>query len=90
MRLNLAGAAVLVVVIVVSNLIGALKNYRQRLLNMRVMLSLRRALFDRLLHLPLPQTLGHEDRRHPVAAHRRHRHHHRAAADWPSFRPPCR
>src|SRR6185503_9385375 len=27
--------------------------YRQRLLNTRVMLSLRRALFERLLHLPL-------------------------------------
>ena len=32
-----------------------LKDYRQRLLNVRVMLSLRRALFDRLLHLPLPK-----------------------------------
>ena len=31
------------------------KNYRQRLLNTRVMLTLRRALFDRLLHLPLPR-----------------------------------
>jgi ATP-binding cassette subfamily B protein/subfamily B ATP-binding cassette protein MsbA len=31
------------------------KDYRQRLLNVRVMLSLRRALFDRLLHLPLPK-----------------------------------
>ena len=41
--------------IVVSNLIGALKDYRQRLLNTRVMLSLRRSLFERLLHLPLPK-----------------------------------
>ena len=32
-----------------------LKDYRQRLLNVRVMLSLRRSLFDRLLHLPLPR-----------------------------------
>ena len=32
-----------------------LKDYRQRLLNVRVMLSLRRSLFDRLLHLPLPK-----------------------------------
>ena len=31
------------------------KDYRQRLLNVRVMLSLRRSLFDRLLHLPLPK-----------------------------------
>ena len=42
-------------VIVLSNLIGVLKDYRQRLLNVRVMLSLRRSLFDRLLHLPLPK-----------------------------------
>ncbi len=52
-RLNLTGA-LFVVVIVASNLVGALKDYRQRLLNTRVMLALRRALFDRLLHLPLP------------------------------------
>ena len=37
------------------SLIGVLKDYRQRLLNMRVMLALRRSLFDRLLHLPLPK-----------------------------------
>src|SRR5206468_12459236 len=37
----------------VSHAIGVLKDYRQRLLNVRVMLSLRRSLFDRLLHLPL-------------------------------------
>jgi len=53
-RLHLAGA-LFVVVIVLSNLIGMLKDYRQRLLNVRVMLSLRRALFDRFLHLPLPR-----------------------------------
>ena len=53
-RLNLAGAA-FVGVIILSNLIGALKDYRQRLLNSRVILSLRRSLFDRLLHLPLPK-----------------------------------
>jgi ATP-binding cassette subfamily B protein len=40
-------------VVIVNNLVGALKEYRQQLLNVRVMLSLRRALFDRLLHLPL-------------------------------------
>ena len=51
-QLHLAGAAFLAVV-VVSKLIGVLKDYRQRLVNVRVMLSLRRALFDRLLHLPL-------------------------------------
>ena len=53
-RLHLAGAAFLCLV-VVSNLVGVLKDYRQRLLNTRVMLSLRRALFDRLLHLPMPR-----------------------------------
>ena len=37
------------------SLVGVLKDYRQRLLNVRVMLSLRRSLFDRLLHLPLPK-----------------------------------
>jgi ATP-binding cassette subfamily B protein/subfamily B ATP-binding cassette protein MsbA len=53
-RLNLAGATFLAVIIL-SNLVNAAKDYRQRLLNVRVMLSLRRALFDRLLHLPLPK-----------------------------------
>ncbi len=61
--------------------IRVLKDYRQRLLNVQVMLSLRRSLFDRLLHLPLPQAVGHEDRRHPVAADRRRRHDDRPAAD---------
>jgi ATP-binding cassette subfamily B protein len=51
-RLNVAGVAYLVV-IVLTSLSGSLKNYRQRLVNTRVMLSLRRSLFDRLLHLPL-------------------------------------
>ena len=41
--------------IILSKLLGVLKDYRQRLLNVRVMLSLRRSLFDRLLHLPLPK-----------------------------------
>jgi ATP-binding cassette, subfamily B, bacterial len=53
-RLNLAGALFLALIIA-SNLVGALKDYRQRLLNTRVMLALRRALFERLLHLPLPR-----------------------------------
>jgi ATP-binding cassette subfamily B protein len=52
--LHLAGGLFLVV-IVLSNLVGVLKDYRQRLLNTRVMLSLRRSLYDRLLHLPLPK-----------------------------------
>jgi ATP-binding cassette subfamily B protein/subfamily B ATP-binding cassette protein MsbA len=53
-RLHLAGA-VFLAVIVLSKLASFLKDYRQRLLNVRVMLSLRRALFGRLLHLPLPR-----------------------------------
>jgi ATP-binding cassette subfamily B protein/subfamily B ATP-binding cassette protein MsbA len=53
-RLHLAGA-VFLTVIVVSGLIQVLKDYRQKLLNIRVMLSLRRALFERLLRLPLPK-----------------------------------
>ena len=42
-------------VIIFSNLVNAFKDYRQRLLNARVMLALRRSLFERLLHLPLPK-----------------------------------
>jgi ATP-binding cassette subfamily B protein/subfamily B ATP-binding cassette protein MsbA len=42
-------------VIFASSLFGVLKDYRQRLLNVRVMLSLRQSLFHRLLHLPLPK-----------------------------------
>jgi ATP-binding cassette subfamily B protein len=53
-RLQLIGALFLGTVIV-SNLINVVKDYRQRLLNTKVMLSLRRSLFDRLLHLPLPK-----------------------------------
>ena len=53
-RLNLVGGTFLSVIIL-SNLISVVKDYRQRLLNTGVMLSLRRSLFDRLLHLPLPK-----------------------------------
>ncbi len=53
-RLELAGG-LFVGVVVVSNLANALRDYRQRLVNVRVMLSLRRALFGRFLHLPLPK-----------------------------------
>lgn len=52
--LHLAGT-LFVGVVVLSRLIGVLKDYRQRLLNVRVMLSLRQSLFERLLHLPLPK-----------------------------------
>lgn len=53
-NLHWAGAA-FVLALVLSNLVNVLRDYRQRLLNIRVMLTLRRALFDRLLHLPLPR-----------------------------------
>jgi ATP-binding cassette subfamily B protein/subfamily B ATP-binding cassette protein MsbA len=53
-RLHAAGATFLTVILV-SNLMGMVREYRQRQLNVQVMLSLRRSLFDRLLHLPLPQ-----------------------------------
>lgn len=53
-HLNIVGATFLAVV-VLAKVIGVTKDYRQKLLNARVMLSLRRALYDRLLHLPLPK-----------------------------------
>jgi ATP-binding cassette subfamily B protein/subfamily B ATP-binding cassette protein MsbA len=52
-RLTLTGSLFLALIIV-SNLVNALREFRQRLLNNHVMLSLRRSLFDRLLRLPLP------------------------------------
>jgi ATP-binding cassette subfamily B protein len=52
-RLQWAGGAFLAVILI-SSLITVARDYRQRLLNVRVMLALRRALFDRLLHLPCP------------------------------------
>ncbi len=51
-RLNLAGVAFLVVILS-SRTLDALRGYRQRLLNSKVVLSLRRALYERLLFLPL-------------------------------------
>jgi ATP-binding cassette subfamily B protein len=53
-RLNLTGGLFLSLIIL-SNVVGSLRDYRQRMLNTRVMLALRRALFDRFLHLPLPK-----------------------------------
>ena len=53
-KLHLAGGF-FVAVIVVGNMARITKDYRQKLLNVRVMLSLRQSLFDRLLHLPLPK-----------------------------------
>jgi ATP-binding cassette subfamily B protein/subfamily B ATP-binding cassette protein MsbA len=53
-RLHLAGG-LFVAVVVLTQLVNVTRDYRQRLLNTRVMLSLRRALFERMLRLPLPQ-----------------------------------
>jgi ATP-binding cassette subfamily B protein len=50
--LNLAGGAFLAV-ITLSAALNIARDYRQRLVNTRVMLSLRRSLFERLLRLPL-------------------------------------
>ena len=53
-QLNLIGLAFLSVIIL-SHVGGGFKDYRQRILNVRVILALRRALYERLLHLPLPR-----------------------------------
>ena len=53
-RLHLAGG-LFVGLIILSRLLNVVKDYRQRLVNVRVMLTLRRSLFDRFLHLPLPK-----------------------------------
>jgi ATP-binding cassette subfamily B protein/subfamily B ATP-binding cassette protein MsbA len=52
--LHMAGGT-FVAIIILSKLIGVFKDYHQRLLNVRVMLSLRRTLYERMLHLPLPK-----------------------------------
>ncbi len=52
LKLNIAGL-VLLGVVTLDRLLDIFKNCQQRLLNMRVVLSLRRALFHRLLRLPL-------------------------------------
>lgn len=51
-RLQTAGG-IFLGVILLSKLVGVFKNYRQRIVNVSVMLALRRSLFQRLLHLPL-------------------------------------
>ena len=51
-RLHWAGSLFLGIVII-GQLLGALEDYRQRQLNVQVILCLRRSLYDRLLRLPL-------------------------------------
>jgi len=53
-HLHLVGA-LFVGVVIFSNLVKLTRDYRQKVLGARVMLTLRRSLFDRLLHLPLPK-----------------------------------
>jgi len=52
--LNAAGLLFLALVIA-SNLVSAVREFRQRLVNNRITVALRRAIFERLLHLPLPK-----------------------------------
>jgi ATP-binding cassette subfamily B protein len=47
------GGGVFLGVILISKIFSILKDYRQRMLNVRVMVTLRRTLYDRMLHLPL-------------------------------------
>ncbi|MCA9218534.1 MAG: ABC transporter ATP-binding protein, partial [Planctomycetales bacterium] len=51
-QLHLIGSGLLVVILL-GQCISVFKNYRTRTLNLHVMISLRRSLFDRLLHLSL-------------------------------------
>ena len=51
-RLNVVGAMFLFVVLA-TRVLGVARAWNQRLLNVRVILTLRRALFDRLIKLPL-------------------------------------
>ncbi len=53
-RLNVVGGVFLAVVLI-SQSLGVLRSWNQRLLNMRVILHLRRVLFERLLRLPLDE-----------------------------------
>lgn len=50
--LNLVGG-IFLAFILVSQFLGVFKNYRQRLLNAKVILTLRRSLYDRMIRLPL-------------------------------------
>ena len=79
-QLHLTGAA-FVGVVILSNLIRVLKDYRQRLLNVQVMLTLRRVAVRPPAASAAAEALGHEDGRHPLASQRRRRDDDRLAAD---------
>lgn len=53
-RLELAGTLFLLQVLL-SNFVGAFREYQQRLVYTRVTLSLRRSIYERMLRLPLPR-----------------------------------
>jgi ATP-binding cassette subfamily B protein/subfamily B ATP-binding cassette protein MsbA len=55
LRLVNGAGALFLGLVVASNLVSALREYRQRLVNNRITLALRHALFERLLHLPMPR-----------------------------------
>jgi ATP-binding cassette subfamily B protein/subfamily B ATP-binding cassette protein MsbA len=55
LRLVNSAGALFLALVVASNLVSAWREYRQRLINNRITLALRRALFERLLHLPMPK-----------------------------------
>ena len=69
-RLPRTAGLTFLVVIIVESLLTGLRDYRQRLLNTRVMLSLRRSLYRPLPSPAAAKTVGHEDGRHPVAVDR--------------------
>jgi ATP-binding cassette subfamily B protein/subfamily B ATP-binding cassette protein MsbA len=52
-RLLSGAGALFLSLVVASNLVSALREYRQRLVNNRITIALRRVLFERLLHLPM-------------------------------------
>jgi ATP-binding cassette subfamily B protein len=54
-RLLSGAGALFLSLVVASNLVSALREYRQRLVNNRITIALRRVLFERLLHLPMPK-----------------------------------
>ena len=51
-----------------SILLNVFKDYRQKMLNVQVMLTLRRTLFERLLHLPLAEAASADWRSGAISA----------------------
>jgi ATP-binding cassette subfamily B protein len=53
-HLNLVGG-MFIMLVLAQNMIGGARDYRQLLFNSKLMIELRRSLFERLLNLPLPK-----------------------------------